>query len=274
MRLALALLITFLAASAAAHPPVSVVIDSKGNVYYSDLHQVWRIAPNGQRTIAVPNVHTHELVLDAKDTLYGEHLWYEGERVDKWGHYVWRRLADGRIEKVIPSREGFLDNYSFVRDRAGTMYWGDRKKGLIRKRFADGRIVTHARLPKGNLRWMSATPNGTLHFISSGDLYRVPPNGAVSLLADGLGSRTLLSLGKVDQHSVMGIWTDRAGRVYVADSANRCVRRVEAGGKTSVVFTTAFPWSVSGGAFDAAGSLWVLEYSTTNQARVRRVAVR
>ena len=29
--------------------------------------------------MAVPNVHTHGLALDARDNLYGEHLWYEGD---------------------------------------------------------------------------------------------------------------------------------------------------------------------------------------------------
>ena len=35
--------------------------------------------------MVIPNVHTHELYLDIGDTLYGEHLWYEGDRTGKWG---------------------------------------------------------------------------------------------------------------------------------------------------------------------------------------------
>ncbi|HLA68420.1 MAG TPA: hypothetical protein VJN65_01860 [Bacteroidota bacterium] len=38
---------------AAAHPGIGIVMDSKGNVYYTDLKRVWKIAPNGQKTIAV-----------------------------------------------------------------------------------------------------------------------------------------------------------------------------------------------------------------------------
>jgi len=70
---------------AGAHPSVSIVIDSGGNVYYSDLEQVWRVAPDGSKTVAVPHVHTHELFLDPQDNLYGEHLWYEGGRHEKVG---------------------------------------------------------------------------------------------------------------------------------------------------------------------------------------------
>ena len=58
--------------SAFAHPSVSVVIDSHGNVFYSDLKQIWRVAPDGSRSVAVPNVHSHALYIDAGDTLYGD----------------------------------------------------------------------------------------------------------------------------------------------------------------------------------------------------------
>ena len=33
----------FLLSWASAHPSVSILMDSKGNVYYSDLKQVWKI---------------------------------------------------------------------------------------------------------------------------------------------------------------------------------------------------------------------------------------
>jgi hypothetical protein len=40
-----------LAAPAAAHPAVDVDIDSRGSVFYSELHQVCMVAPDGaQRT--------------------------------------------------------------------------------------------------------------------------------------------------------------------------------------------------------------------------------
>ncbi|MGK2961838.1 MAG: hypothetical protein ACSLFK_06775, partial [Gemmatimonadaceae bacterium] len=71
--------------TAFAHPATSVVMDAVGNVFYSDLHRVMMIAPDGRRQIAVPNVHTHELYLDSQGNLYGDHVWYEGRRTKKWG---------------------------------------------------------------------------------------------------------------------------------------------------------------------------------------------
>src|ERR1041385_7341184 len=89
-----------------AHPSVSIIMDSKGNVYYSDLKQVWKIDTQGKKNAVVTGVHTHELYLDASDNLYGEHLWYNGEQADTWSHYVWRLSPDGKLDKIKPSTVG------------------------------------------------------------------------------------------------------------------------------------------------------------------------
>src|SRR5690606_18864547 len=91
-----------------AHPGVGIVMDSNGNVFYTDLKQVWQIDPKGKKSVVVRNVHTHELYMDEQDDLYGEHLWYNGEKLDTWGHYVWKEAVDVKFEKIIPDREGFL----------------------------------------------------------------------------------------------------------------------------------------------------------------------
>ncbi|MEO6584619.1 MAG: hypothetical protein ABIO05_09860, partial [Ferruginibacter sp.] len=64
-------LIVFLnMAHAYGHPGIAIVKDSRGNIFYSDLTQVFKIT-NGKITVVVPNVHTHELYIDAADNLYG-----------------------------------------------------------------------------------------------------------------------------------------------------------------------------------------------------------
>ena len=72
------------------HPGTGIVEDSKGNIYYTDLEQVWKISLDGKREVVVKNVHSHELFMDQQDNLFGEHLWYNGERANTWGYYVWR----------------------------------------------------------------------------------------------------------------------------------------------------------------------------------------
>jgi len=270
MRIAVTAACLLFATSMLAHPPVSVVIDSRGNVYYSDLEQVWRIAPNGTKSVAVPNVHTHELFLDAHDNLYGEHTWYEGDATKKWGHYVWRRDAAGRVVKVIPNTEGFRRNYSFVRDRAGNMYFGDLEGKTVTKRTPAGKNEILARGFR-DIRWMSVLPDGTLDFTDAGDVVRITPDKRLTRLARGLAKDSLLRPHASGRHAIQGIWHDRAGTIYLADSAHAQVKRVTNDGKVSVVAESTPPWTPSGGAFAPNGDLLVLEYSVTNQVRVRRM---
>jgi hypothetical protein len=261
----------FIAATLFAHPPVSVVIDSRGNVYYSDLSQVWRVAPDGKESVAVKNVHTHELALDARDNLYGEHLWYEGDRTGKWRHYVWRLAADGTLRRIIPTREGFLKNYSFVRDAAGNMYWADGGPyGFIRRKAAADHSIRAVAQGLKDVRWMHATPSATLYLIDGRDLVRVRDR-KVTRIARNLAGTSFTRPQVSLRHALMGLWTDRAENVYVADHAHGRVLRVSQDGEIRTVYQTTWPWSPTGGTFGPDGTLWLLESSTTNRVRVRRV---
>lgn len=267
MRHTILLLTLLVSAAAFAHPPVSVAIDSRGNVYYSDLEQVWRVAPDGTKSVAVPNVHTHELYLDAQDNLFGEHLWYEGERINKWGHYVWKRAPDGAISFVIPRTEGFRDNYSFARDRSRTMYFAAdpmlQQRTELRWRTTSGKIATMARGFR-DIRWIHATPAGTVFLVDDGDVVRIKDRRVVRL-APNLTPRG-------ERHALMGLWSDAAENVYVADSLHREVKRITPDGRVTTYARSTFPWTPTGGAFAKNGDLWLLEVTITNAVRVRRVA--
>ena len=70
----------------------------------------------------------------------------------------------------------------------------------------------------------------------------------------------------------MGLWTDRAGNVYAAVYGSREVIRVSPDGRKQVVTTSRLPWSPTGGMVAANGDLWLMAWSYTNAARVRRIA--
>lgn len=273
MKKLLGLLILLLSvATAQAHPGVGIVQDSRGNVFFTDLKQVWKITPDGKKSVAVADVHTHELCLDAKDNLYGEHLWYEGDATKKWGHRVWRLKPDGTVSDVIPAREGFLKDYSFVRDRDGDMYWADRgKETVIKKRSPDGKISTHATADFRDVRWMTASADGTLFLMDAGNLRQISPDGKVTTVFAKLSEQKPPPAGVANRHYHMGLWTDREGRVYVAVAAERLVLRVDADGQAKVVARSSEPWSPSGGMFDRDGNLWLLEYGSANSVRARRI---
>ena len=260
--------------AAFAHPGIGIVMDKRGNVFYTDLAQVWRIAPDGHRTVAVKGVHTHELSFDEDGNLYGEHLWYEGEATDRWGHYVWRLRPDGVLDTIVGPRAGFrTPEISFVRDSSGTSYWVDPEKvESIQKLGADGVIAVHARHPLRRVGWMHAAPDGTLYLMDEGDLLRVSPSGEVTTLVAGLAKRSRMQPHVSQEHAIMGLWSDGDGNVYVASYATREVKLVTSRGMVSVVRKSGLGWGPTGGLVAPNGDLWVLESSVTNAVRVRRFA--
>jgi len=266
------------AAPAAAHPAVDVVIDSRGNVYYSDLKQVWMLAPDGTHTVAVPGVHTHELFVDADDTLFGEHLWYEGEATDRWGHRVWKRTRDGVISEVVPPTAGFRTEYSFDRDGAGNHYFACTAEGTmgrdrteVRRRAPDGTVAVVARGFR-SIGWMHASPDGTVLLIDRPAVKRITPGGRVTTLVADANRRVLPALAD-ERHDLMGVWPGRSGEVFVARSRTREVLRIAPDGAVSTVSVSPVGWAPSGGIVAADGTQWVLEYSTANSFRVRRITV-
>lgn len=269
MKRILAAVCLFLFASAAparAHPPVGIVMDRQGNVFYSDLTHVWRIAPDGRRSIAVRDVHTHELALDEAGNLYGEDNRYQGG--DRYRHRIWRRTPDGRVSDVIPWREGFWPDYGFVRDRAGAIYWVQcpERVCVIRRRDPGGRttvVAPGARLGP-NVNWLAAASDGSLWLVDGHDLRRITPAGRLETVARGLSAE--------GQPGPMGMWPDAEGGVFVAVPARRAVVRVRADGRVGTVARTPAPWAPSGVTTAPDGGLWILEYSPENEIRVRHVA--
>ena len=55
MKRLLLLLLSLLPVAVGAHPGWGIVLDRQGNVFYTDLENVWRIDAAGQKTVAVAN---------------------------------------------------------------------------------------------------------------------------------------------------------------------------------------------------------------------------
>lgn len=270
MKLSFLGILLLFAAAATAHPGVGIVQDAQGNVYYTDLENVWKRAPNGQQRIVVPRVHTHELYLDPRGNLYGEHLWYEGEATNKWGHYVWRLSPGGQLSKVIPDTPGFLTNYSFTRDQTGAMYWAERGVPCrFLKKLPDGKVKLLATGQFKDIRWQHVTPNGRFYFVANDALYVLAADGTIRRVKGNLDEAPP-STAKVN-HNLGGIFSDRQGNIYVAVTNLRKVQRLSPSGQIKTVARSSAPWTASSGLVAPNGDLWLLEYNTANQVRVRRV---
>jgi hypothetical protein len=119
--------------------------------------------------------------------------------------------------------------------------------------------------------WLTVTPDGTVYLIDQGALYEVTA-GAARLVAPGLAEHLLTLPYVADRHAAMGLWTDGAGRVFVAVYGARVVKSVSVTTRRVEAFSrSSFPWSPSGGAHAPNGDTWILENAPINSVRVRVV---
>lgn len=256
-----------------AHPGIGLVEDSKGNIYYTDLKQVWKLAPDGSQSVAVPEVHTHQLYMDANDNLYGENLIYEGDATKKFNHYLWVLHPDGKLETVIGPKPAFeTQDYSLVRDSIGNQYWLQQQRlSRFMKQSTDGEVTQLAEGFYNNVKWLYATPGGTLYFINGNALYKIDSTHLIRPVAKNLSETTDSFAFASPNNDLMGIWSDQKNNVYVAVFSGQVIKKIAPNGVVSMVERSENGWSPTAGLFDKAGDLWVMEYNAQNQVRVRKV---
>ncbi|MEZ4904294.1 MAG: hypothetical protein R2822_22355 [Spirosomataceae bacterium] len=259
-----------LSLSAWTHPGIGIVTNSKGEIFYTDTERVWKISADGKtKIVAVSNVHTHELYMDIYDNLYGEHLWYEGETSNKWGHYVWKYSAQGKFTKIQPNTEGFLQNYSFVRDKAANMYWlvSSKSGSDWMKLSANQKIEWLATIPTKDVRWQFCSREGIFYYVDDNDLYTIKDKKP-HIVASDLDNIKGEDPKRKPNHSIFGIWDDPKGALYVAVTSTKSVKKIASNGQVSVVYQSLFGWMPTGGIIDKKGHLWILETNQTNHVRV------
>lgn len=247
-----------------AHPGVGIVRDPRGFVFYTDLVQVWQIDPEGRRSIAVANVHTHELAIDSAGNLIGEEVRNTG---GGWQHRIWRRTPNGQISDVIRWTAGFWQDYGLTRDEAGNRYSVvcPERRCIMSKREPNGRMVVLARDTQFHypVNWLIVGRSGEVYFPDGPDLRKLDSDGRLSTVA--------ARLGPPDQNALMGLCLGSDGAIYVAVPSRRAVLRVTTAGRSSVAASSLAPWAPSGVLLDADASIWILEFDPENHVRVRHI---
>ena len=256
-----------LSAPATAHPGWGLVRDpARGVIYYTDLQRVYRIDAKGERSVAVPDVHTHELRLDDAGNLYGEDL--EGLGGDRWRYRAWRLSPDGRLVDVIPWQPNIRDDYGFVADASGALYWAScvdmAHPCTVKRRTPDGKVNVAAggAAFARPLNFLAPGPRGSVLLADGPDLKRVTAGG-VELVAAGLSRAG-------GRFAIMGLHATDDGSIYAALFEDRVVVRLAPDGSRSVAARSDAPWQPSG-VLVAPDGLWVME-SDAARVQLRRIA--
>ncbi|MFN0177802.1 MAG: hypothetical protein ACKVZ0_03315 [Gemmatimonadales bacterium] len=247
---------------ALAHPGWGLVRDAaRGIVYYTDLVRVWKIDRTGRRTVAVPDVHTHELRLDAQGNLYGEDLENNG---DRWRNRVWRLSPDGRLTDVLPWRPGFRDDYGFVADANGALYWTkcsvEADRCVVNRRAANGQVSAagRGRTFARPLNFLASDDAGGVLLADGNSILRLTP-------ADTFASAIRNAARTNDRFAIMGFHPRDSGEITVAAFEDGTVVRLTPARPPQVLYRAEGPWKPSA-VLDGPDGLWITEY---DGARVR-----
>lgn len=180
---------------------------------------------------------------------------FAGDPANPWGY------ADGTGTAAI-----FAEPYGLATDSAGNVYVADSFNHLIRKITSAGVVTTLA----GNQLYGNVDGTGTAaRFFnpdgvatdSTGNVYvadtyndsirKVSPAGVVTTLAgSGVGGSADGTGTAASFYTPVGVATDNAGNVYVADTSNDTIRKITPAG---VVTTLAGTAGVAGSA-DGTGA--------------------
>jgi hypothetical protein len=256
-----------------AHPGVGIVKDSKGNIYYTDLHQVWKIS-KGKKTLVVPSVHTHELWIDQNDNLYGEGGYYDDKTV-KFYHYLWVSRANGKIDTVIGMKEQFIhQDFSLAKDKKGNEYYIKRflfphtDTTRIYRKSPEGKETILASGNFKNVNWLHPQDDGSLFYVSNNAIYKVDTLGNIRLVKEHVGTTKPSFKFSGNNIAIWGIWQDNTKNIYAAFFSDKTVKKIDTAGNITDIYKSKGSWTPLHGVFDNDNKLWVLEGSDKNEMRV------
>jgi hypothetical protein len=268
-----------------AHPASGIVVDRKGQVYFSDLETVWKIDAQGKLSVfrlGVSGRHVHELTIDDEDNIYGEDVSYD-PATKKWISDVWKMTPKGELTYLVAPTTDPPRGMSMWRDREGNTYFVDqnnhlKQRTLLLRRTPDGKVETFAGSAYGHkdgkgtdaqfssVGGITFGPDGSLYLSDGAYLRKVTMDGNVTTLAKDVTSRTAEDKPTLFgglYGSLAGLTAGPSGTVYVADAGNRRLLKIGPDGRVEVVLRVDPPFFPNGAFATTAGDVYVLEVGFT-----------
>lgn len=258
------------ATSAKLSCPWGIMVDSADNLYISDTgnHRIRKVDTNGIITTIV-GTGIPGFSGDGGLATNARLNFPNGVAIDVAGNLYVADSSNVRIRKI--------DTNGVITTIAGNGLWGFS---------GDGGAATNAKLqyPQG----LAIDPSGNLYIADSGNvrIRKVDANGIITTVA-GNGIAGFEGDGGLAKNAQLyyprGIALDSLGHLYIADTSNNRIRKVDTGGTiTTVAGNGTVDFSGDGGsatsaglnypqgiAVDPSGNLYIAD---THNSRVRMVA--
>jgi hypothetical protein len=262
--LAALLLIVAVAGPALGHPPYGLVVDRKGDIYFSDLETVWRFSADGRMSVfrpGIPETHVHELALAPDGAIEGDQNRYD-PATQRYYTGLWTRTRSGVERDIVPMTEHPPAGAGVLRDRDGNRYvtlWvsNEDQRMQVLKRRPNGSVdllfdQTRGASPPvartvAGVAGMTFASDGSLFFAARDTLWRRAKDGTVASVYSG---------GTVS--SFRGLAASADVRVLVADMGSRTILEIGADGRAAKLFRESEPWLRTAVAL-SNGRLLVLE---------------
>lgn len=190
------------AAPALAHPAWGIVVDPRGEIFFSDLETIWRIDSDGRLSVARPGVsgrHVHELALGPDGRVRGQDFEYASD-TGRYRESIWELSPAGTTGWIVAPTERFPRGVSLWSDLVGNAYAVDqndntRQQTRILRRAPGGRVTVLAGDAYGHsdgtgagakfekIVGMTVGPDRAFYVTDNSTVRRVSFNGVVTTLA-------------------------------------------------------------------------------------------
>ncbi|CAN5852892.1 hypothetical protein BH24ACI1_BH24ACI1_23850 [soil metagenome] len=247
-----------------SHPAWGIVVDTNGQIYFSDLETIYKIDSQGKLSIfraGVSGRHVHDLSIDAGGNIYGWENVYEPQ-TEKHLRAFWKMSPKGEYTEIVSLTENPPLGTSIWRDSDGNTYsvepWNNEKKETkIIKRTTDGKTSVFAGGKYGYLDGqkekaefnvitdMAFGKDNTIYLTNDDKVRKIDRFGMVTTIYRN--ETTNQKQNNPEPFSrLYGLDVDKENNVVAADFANNRLLKISSDGKISTFLKSEKDWSPIG----------------------------
>lgn len=237
-----------------AHPGSGIVVDTNGQIYFTDTGKgVWKIDNNG-KLIFLPTSKFHWMSIDAAGHFAGSSK--------KFGEYFERVTPQNNKPTLI-----MCSDFPLVVGKDGNIYYANTRAGsgkIIRRTPGGKESIFISNKIFESISGIAVGPDGSLYISEASDanantIRKITMNGTMSAIATFVGkSKKDLPLETTPSYC-RGLAVDSTGNIYVAATGSRSLLKISPAGVISNILEEASPWTPTGVTV-FHGEVYILEW--------------